>query len=483
MRFLGIDIGTSAVKALVVDEDERVVASAEAALTTRRPAPGLSEQDAGQWWAAVEAILDRWASEPERPLAGIEGIGLSGQMHGAVCLGADDRPLRPVILWNDGRAVAESDALNSRHPELAAIVGVPAMPGFTAPKLLWMRRNEPQLAEATRTVLLPKDAVRLALTGEKVTDMSDAAGSWWLDEAQRAWSSAALEATGVDATMMPRLVEGTAPSGGLRRDLAQRWSLKPGIVVAGGCGDAMAGAIGVGAVDEGAFLSLGTSAQLFAPVAAYRPLPAHYLHAFAHAVPGRWTQIAALLNGASTLAWLSGVVGAPIETLLGEAAETDAPSPVIFLPYLTGERTPHNDALATGLFNGLTPGTGRADLARAVLEGVAFSFADAAACFAEAGTPLRTAAVIGGGARSGLWVQILADVLGIPLRRYQGGEKGPAFGAARLGRAAATGEDIRHIARTPPVLDVTAPRPALTEAYQPRVEAFRRLYQASRAAR
>ena len=333
-------------------------------------------------------------------------------------------------------------------------------------------------------VLLPKDYVRLWLTGEHVTDMSDAAGSWWLDEARRLWSDGALAATGMTPAMMPRLVEGTAVSGTLRPALAKRWGLRDGLPVAGGAGDAMAGAIGIGAVEDGPFLSIGTSAQLFAPGRAYRPLPELFVHAFCHAVPGRWAQIAALLNGASCLAWIAGVVGQPIESLLAEVAKaSDEPSGLIFLPYLTGERTPHNDVEATGAFFGLMPATGRADLVRAVLEGVAYSFADAAQCLAEAGTRLDGAAVVGGGARSAVWVQILADVLGVPLTRYRSSEKGPAFGAARLARVAATGEDILALATPPPVQDVTSPRPDRTDLYAPKVAAFRRLYAATKAAR
>ena len=484
MGFLGIDIGTSAVKAVITGDEEGLAASAERSLAISRPRPGWSEQDASLWCDAVASILDGFAADTPALLSAVEGIGLSGQMHGAVCLGADDRPLRPVILWNDGRAAAEAAELNDRHPGLAEILGVPAMPGFTAPKLLWMRRHEPALADAVRVVLLPKDHVRLWLTGEHVTDMSDAAGSWWLDQAARAWSPEALAATGATAGMMPRLVEGTAVSGTLRAGLSQRWGLPPGVVVAGGAGDAMAGAMGIGAVEDGPFLSIGTSAQLFAPGLVYRPLPEYYLHAFCHAAPGRWAQIAALLNGASCLAWAADVLGAPIETLLREVAEApDRPAPLIFLPYLTGERTPYNDVDATGAFFGLTASTDRADLTRAVLEGVAYSFADAAQCLAAAGTRLTGAAVVGGGARSALWVQILADVLGIPLTRYRSSEKGPAFGAARLARVAATGEDILAVARPPLVQDVTLPRADRADAYAEKVATFRRFYAATKAAR
>jgi xylulokinase len=484
MSYLGLDIGTSAVKAVIVDENEAVLAEGEEALAITRPGPGLSEQNAQDWLAAVETILTRWHSEKPSVLAAVEGIGLSGQMHGSVCLDRADQPLLPVILWNDSRAVEEAAELNRTYPDLAWQLGVPAAPGFTAPKLLWLSRHRPELMARLARVLLPKDFVRLWLTGEYVSDMSDGAGSWWLDEARRDWSDAALAATGVDRSHMARLVEGTAVSGHLRPALAERFGLKPGIPVAGGAGDAMAGAVGIGAIDDGAFISLGTSGQFFVPGTSYRPLPDKFLHAFCHAVPGRWIQMAALLNGASCLSWAAGLVGEPIEKLLAEvAAQPAGPGAVMFLPYLAGERTPHNDALATGVFSGMTGGTGKADLIRAVLEGVAYSFADATACLEEAGTQLGEAAVIGGGARSALWVQIFADVLGMPLKRYRGGEKGPAFGAARLARAAATGEDIAAIATKPPVLDVAEPRPEITAAYAEKVAAFRRLYQATKAAR
>ncbi|WP_413991282.1 xylulokinase [Labrys okinawensis] len=484
MPFLGLDIGTSAVKAVIVDQTEAVLADGEETLATARPGPGLSEQNPQDWLAAVERILARWRADKAAILASVEGIGLSGQMHGSVCLDEADQPLLPVILWNDSRAVAEAAELNRDHPELAWQLGVPAAPGFTAPKLLWLSRHRPELMARLRRVLLPKDFVRLWLTGEHVSEMSDGAGSWWLDEARRDWSDKALAATGVERRQMARLVEGSEISGHLRPDIAGRFGLKPGIPVAGGAGDAMAGAIGIGAIDDGAFISLGTSGQFFVPGSAYRPLPDKFLHAFCHAVPGRWIQMAALLNGASCLAWAAGLVGEPIEKLLAEvAAQPARPGAVMFLPYLAGERTPHNDALATGVFSGMTGGTGKADLIRAVLEGVAYSFADAAACLEEAGTTLGEAAVIGGGARSALWVQILADVLGMPLKRYRGGEKGPAFGAARLARVAVTGEDIAAIATKPPVLDLAEPRTELTQAYAEKLAAFRRLYQATKAAR
>jgi xylulokinase len=478
--YLGLDIGTSAVKAVLVDEAQEVLAEASSPLAISRPRELWSEQQPDAWWEAVEAAVAALRAADARGFAALGGIGLSGQMHGAVLLGEADAALRPAILWNDNRSHAEARELAERHPDLARRVGVLPMPGFTAPKLLWVARHEPEVARAVRTILLPKDYVRLKLTGERATEMSDAAGTWWLDEAARDWSDEALAATGLDRARMARLTEGSAPSGTLRAEVAARWGLKPGIPVAGGGGDAAAGAVGLGAIADGsAFLSLGTSGQLFVTTDAFRSAPETVIHAFCHAVPGRWFQMAAMLNGASCLAWAAGLMRGEIDPLLAEAeAAFRGPSSLLFLPYLTGERTPHNDPHARGVFFGLTPASGPADLVQAVLEGVAYSFADAKQCLERAGTPLREAGIIGGGARSPFWARILASALDVSLTRYAGGDKGPAFGAARLGRLAATGESPEAVCALPPVRDRIDPEPDLVAAYAERVEAFRRLYRA-----
>lgn len=481
---IGIDVGTSAVKVVVTDEAEVILAEREAPLAISRPGPSASEQDPEDWWTIVAGVLDAMAAESPRLMSGVCSIGLSGQMHGAVLLGADLAPLRPAMLWNDGRAAPQAKVLRERFPDLPAIVGVPAMPGFTGPKIPWLVAREPGLIERVRTVMLPKDYVRLHLTGEVATDMSDAAGTWWLDQARRAWSPEAAAATGLPFSALPPLLESPEPAGTLRPALAARWGLPAGVVVAAGAGDAAAGAVGIGAMgDSDTFLSLGTSAQLFVSTACYRPAPHQAVHAFCHAAPRLWFQMGAMLNGASCLAFVSGLVGAPIGTLLEEVeAQGSGPSDVVFLPYLSGERTPHDDADARGVFLGMTPSTTRADLVRAVLEGVAFSFADARDALASAGTRLADAAVIGGGARSTLWMQILADVLGIRLRRYRGGAKGPAFGAARLARMAFTGLPASAVAVRPSVLDEYEPGPAASAAYGAPLERYRRTYRALRAA-
>ncbi|WP_262267911.1 xylulokinase [Microvirga yunnanensis] len=479
-HYLGIDVGTSAVKAILVDDAQAAVAEADVPLKVSRPHDLWSEQDPEAWWAAVRCALDRLQAEAATALADIRGIGLSGQMHGAVLLDENDRPLRPAILWNDGRSFREAQELAEKHPELSQAMGVIPMPGFTAPKLAWLARHEPEVFRRVRKVMLPKDYIRLKLTGEIATEMSDAAGTWWLDEAKRDWSDAALAATGLTRDHMPRLVEGSQPSGTVRADVARHWGLRSDVIVAGGAGDAAAGAVGLGAIEDGsAFISLGTSGQLFVTTRDFSPAPEAVVHSFSHAVPGRWFQMAAMLNAASCLAWGAHVLKRDIGELLGETeAAYSKPSSVLFLPYLAGERTPHNDPYARGVFFGLSPRTDQTDLVQAILEGVAFSFADAKQCLEQAGTPLTYAGMIGGGSRSVFWARIFASVLNVPMLRYQGSDKGPAFGAARLARLAVTGEEPEAVCTPPDVLATIEPDPRLVELYGPRIEAFRGLYRA-----
>lgn len=478
-HYLGIDVGTSAVKAILVDEAQTTIAEADVPLQISRPQEIWSEQDPESWWQAVQAALDHLLAKDAAALADVRAIGLSGQMHGAVLLDAANRPLRPAILWNDGRSFREAQELGSEHPGLARAMGVIPMPGFTAPKLVWLARHEPETFRAIRKVLLPKDYIRFQLTGAIVTDMSDAAGTWWLDEAKRDWSDEALAATGLNRDHMANLVEGSQTSGTIRPVIARRWNLRSDVVVAGGAGDAAAGAIGLGAIRDGsAFISLGTSGQLFVTTETFSPAPDALVHSFCHAVPGRWFQMAAMLNGASCLAWAANLLKRDIGELLRETeAAYRKPSDVLFLPYLAGERTPHNDPHARGVLFGLSPDTQQTDLAQAVLEGVAYSFADAKQALERAGTVLTHAGIIGGGSKSRFWASIFASVLNIPIIRYQGSDKGPAFGAARLARLAVTGEAPDNVCTMPAILETIAPDPRLVELYEPRVHAFRSLYQ------
>jgi len=479
MLCLGIDIGTSAVKALISDDRDLTVAASEVPLALQRPRDGWAEQDPEAWWLAVQQAMAALRNEIGPRLAEVAAIGLSGQMHGAVLLDAQDRPLRPAILWNDGRSIAECRDLNETIPDLAATLGVPAMPGFTLPKLSWIARHQPELHREIACVLLAKDYIRLKLTGTRATDMSDAAGSLLLDQAARRWWPAALAAAGLTPEQMPALLEGPAITGQLGRDVAAQLGLTAGIPVAAGAGDAAAGAIGIGAVEDGdSFISLGTSCQLFVTTDSYRPNPAALVHAFAHGLPGRWFQMAAMLNGASALAWAASVLGGePIASLLDEAATSGhAVSPVTFLPYLQGERTPHNDAHARGVFFGMDGGTRRSDLVQSVLEGVAFTLVDAQRVLAASGTMAASYALIGGGARSRLWAEIIASALGRPVLMLAGGETGPALGAARLARIALTGAPAATVCTKPEIAAEIRPDARRQDALARRFELFGALY-------
>jgi xylulokinase len=486
--FLGLDLGTSALKAVLVDGEQRVVGQASAPLSVQRPRPLWSEQDPQSWWTAAQHALAELRSQHAAALGAVRGIGLSGQMHGATLLDTADRVLRPCILWNDGRAGAECATLEQRAPRLRAIAGNAAMPGFTAPKLLWVAHHEADIFRATARVLLPKDWLRLRLTGDAVSEMSDAAGTLWLDVGRREWSDELLAATGLTARHMPRLVEGSAPSGTLRAEVAAAWGLPAGVVVAGGGGDNAAGAVGVGVVRPGdALLSLGTSGVYFVATDRFTPAPEGGVHAFCHALPTTWHQMSVILSAASCLSWLSSVSGGAPEAELVREAEARGVEPLarapLFLPYLSGERTPHNDPHASGAFIGLRHETTRADLTLAVLEGVAYAFADGQQALTDSGTAIAQVSVIGGGAHSRFWGRLLASALQRPLHYHAGGEHGPAFGAARLARLAVDGEDPRAVCTTPPVESVVEPEAALVALCGERRRQYRELYPALRGMR
>jgi xylulokinase len=472
--FLGIDIGTSGVKAVVLDADGGVVAQGLAALTVSRPQPTWSEQAPDAWWQATVAAVQAIDPAVRRS---VRGAGVAGQMHGATLLGDDDRPLRPAILWNDGRSFAECEELEAAA-DFRGIGGNIVMPGFTAPKLAWVAKHEPEVFERVRTVLLPKDYVRLRMTGDKASDVSDSAGTLWLDVAARTWSDALLAATGLSVAQMPRLAEGTEVTGRLRAEVAELWGM-PAVPVVGGGGDNAAGAAGVGVVREGdALLSLGTSGVTFVATDAFRPNPARAVHAFCHCLPGTWHQMSVHLSAASCVDWIARATGAAGAAELFARAEAVGPAagPELFLPYLSGERTPHNDALVRGAFLRLDNETDAGRLAQAVLEGVAFGLADGLDALRDAGSRPERLAVIGGGARSGYWGRIIAAAFGAQLVYLQGGEVGPALGAARLAQVAVDGGDPRVVCAAPPVARVIDPEPELVDRLAPKLAAFRDAY-------
>jgi xylulokinase len=409
-------------------------------------------------------------------LAAVQGIGLSGQMHGAVLLDGAGAVLRPAILWNDVRSAVECGELEAAVPSLRAVTGNIAMPGFTAPKLLWVGRHEPSVFARVRHVLLPKAYIRYRMTGEMIEEMSDASGTLWLDVGARDWSDAMLAACGLSRAAMPALVEGNGAAGVLRAELAARWGMVRRPVLAGGAGDNAAGAVGLSAIRPGdAFVSLGTSGVLFAVTERFRPWPAAAVHAFCHALPGLWHQMGVTLSAAASLAWWVGVTGFSEVALLAEVGAVGAPSPVVFLPYLSGERTPHNDGGLRGVFAGLSHEVDRRLITQAVLEGVAFSLRDCLDALAASGTRIGSAYVIGGGSRSVAWIGVIAAVLGIPLRRLADGETGAAFGAARQARMAVTGEAPEVVCVPPATVETVEPDPVLAAAYAARIVEYRRL--------
>ncbi|HEY3615105.1 MAG TPA: xylulokinase [Gaiellales bacterium] len=466
---VGLDIGTTGVKALAVDGSGAVVARAESHYGVSQPQPGWSEQAPADWWAGAQAAMAGLG-----PLA-VAGIGLSGQMHGLVALDEQERVLRPAILWNDQRTAAECAEIEQRVglERLIALTGNRALTGFTAPKLLWMRRHEPELFARIRHVLLPKDYVRLQLCGERAIDVADASGTLLFDVAERRFSPAVLAALELPAEWLPRSLESPEVSG----------HTPEGVPVAAGAGDCAAAALGVGVERPGPVsLVLGTSGVVFAALPAYAPDPQARVHVFCHAVPGSWHAMGVMLSAAGSLQWARDTFapGVPFAELMAEAEAVPAGAGgILFLPYLSGERTPHADPDARGALVGLSASHTRGHVMRAVLEGVAYGLADSLDLLRALGVDATVARASGGGARSDLWLRICASVLGVPVARMTVDE-GSAFGAAMLGGIAgglfadadaAVGACVR-------VRDVIDPEPAWSELYAERRERFRALYPA-----
>ncbi len=475
--FIGLDLGTSGLKALLIDEDQKVIAEATAPLTVSRPHAGWSEQSPSDWLAAASAAMDGLAAAAS--LGDVRGIGLSGQMHGATLLDAAENVLRPCMLWNDTRSFNEAAALDA-SPSWREITGNIVFPGFTAPKVMWVQNNEPEVFDKIAKVLLPKDYLRLWLTGEAVSEMSDAAGTSWLDTGARDWSDALLAGSDLSRDQMPRLVEGSEVSGTLRKELADRWGLPSGVIVAGGGGDNAASAVGVGVVNAGeAFISLGTSGVLFAASDAYQPDPATAVHTFCHALPDTWHQMGVILAATDALNWYAGLVGSDAGTLTASLGSLRKPGRAMFLPYLGGERTPHNDAQIRGSFTGLEHATDRDAGTAAVLEGVTHAVRDSFDALASTGTKFDRLIAVGGGSRSTYWLQAIATSLGMPVQVPVAGDFGGAYGAARLALMAATGAGA-EIATIPEISKVVEPVKDLTAAFSDAHARYRDTYQALR---
>lgn len=477
--YLGLDLGTSGVKAMLIDGDQKIIGSANGSLDVSRPHSGWSEQEPAHWVRATEEAVAGLKAKHPKELAAVKGIGLSGQMHGATLLDASDKVLRPCILWNDTRSYVEAAALDA-DPRFRRLTGNIVFPGFTAPKLAWVAKNEPEIFAKVAKVLLPKDYLRLWLTGEHISEMSDSAGTSWLDTGKRAWSPELLAATNLDEKQMPTLIEGTEQGGKLRGELASAWGISGDVVVAGGAGDNAASACGMGTVSDGAaFVSLGTSGVLFAANAAYLPKPESAVHAFCHALPNTWHQMGVILSATDALNWHSSVTGKSAADLTGELGESlKAPTGVTFLPYLSGERTPHNDAVIRGAFIGLEHESSRVVLTQAVLEGVSFAIRDNLEALRSAGTDISRVTAIGGGSRSRYWLASIATALGVPVDLPADGDFGAAFGAARLGLIAATGADPVAVCTPPVTAGTIEPVAALSGAYEDAYKRYRSVYPA-----
>jgi xylulokinase len=469
---VGLDVGTTGVKAIAVEPDGKVVAHAERSYPLLTPRPGWAEQDPEEWWRASEAAL------ADVSVGKVVGIGLSGQMHGLVALDAEERVLRPAILWNDQRTGAECAEIEERLglDRLISLTGNRALTGFTAPKLLWLRRHEADVYERIAHVLLPKDYVRLRLTGERAIDVADASGTLLFDVAHRSWSGDVLEALELPIAWLPRVLESPEVSGRTAQ----------GVPVAAGAGDQAAAALGVG-VDRPGRVSvvLGTSGVVFAALPAFAADPQARVHAFCHAVPGTWEAMGVMLSAAGSLQWLGDVLGAEPRALAGEAERwLPGAEGLLFAPYLQGERTPHADPDVRGGFVGLSLRHDRGALARAVLEGVAYGLRDSLELLRELGVEPLAGRISGGGARSRHWLEIVASVLNLPLE-LTAVEEGSAFGAALLGGAAggvfATAGDA--VASCVRVSETVEPRSAWVASYEEGYARYRELYPALAAFR
>lgn len=475
--FIGIDLGTSGVKVILLDVNDVILATKSVAISVSRPFPLWSEQDPESWWTATDQAIKALASEHD--LSKVQSIGIAGQMHGATLLDKDSNILRPAILWNDGRSEKECLEIEQLVPNSRDITGNIMMPGFTAPKLKWIQKHEPECFSKVAKVLLPKDYLNFRLTGDFVSDMSDAAGTMWLNVGKRDWDDQLLSATGLSRDNMPRLFEGNQVTGHLSNVIAQRWGMGNVPVVAG-AGDNAAGAIGVGIIKPGqAMLSLGTSGVYFAVTNGFTPNPESALHSFCHALPSTWHSMSVILSAASCLNWVAELTGAAdVASLLAEVENDANPtSEVIFLPYLSGERTPHNNANAKGVFFGMTHETKRAELGKAVLEGVAFALADGLDALHATGVDPEEISLIGGGAQSPYWRQMLADIFNRKLAYRSGGEVGPALGAARLAHLGVTKDKtVSEICPVPTLVQMHLPDSRKHLAYGAKREKFQKLY-------
>ena len=481
--YLGIDVGTQGSRAIAIDESGIILASGSGPHELTTPHPGWTEQDPEEWWRAVKLAVAELGSKID--LQSVRGIGLTGQMHGSVFLDEGEQVIRPALLWNDQRTAEQTAAMQDLAGDLLMEIALsPAITGFQAPKILWLRDNEPEKYARIESVLLPKDFVRLRLSGRRATDAADASGVLLLDVARRRWSDQLLDAFQIPARWLPEVFEGPEDTGGISAAAAAELGLPEGIPIAAGGGDNSAAAIGTGIVREGVVsASIGTSGVVFAHADRPSADPAGRIHTMCHSVPDAFHYMGVILSAGMSLRWLRDLIldpasgakyvagGDPYDRLTAAAAEAPPGAEgLVFLPYLAGERTPHLDPDARGALVGLTLRHSIGHVARAVIEGVTFALADCLHLVSDLGVRADRVIATGGGARSDFWVQTLADVLGLPVQRTAS-EEGPAFGAAILGAVAGGGHPDVQAA-----VDACVSYSGLVEPDPGRVESYRHYY-------
>ena len=477
--FIGIDLGTSSIKIALIDYGDIVIECVSRSIITEHPKTGYSEQNPDIWFSALVDAFDELSLKSEQLMGQVEGVGLSGHMHAAVLINSADKPVSNAILWNDSRAVKEAHELNEKFPDLAEKTGVIAMPGFTGPKLLWLSRNKPDHFKQAKYILFAKDFLRLKLSGTVATDVTDAAGSWLLDQKKRNWDEDCVSICNADNLMLPDIFESPDPCGILKTEFSIRWKLPKGLVISAGGGDVACGGIGIGAVNQKTgFISLGTSAQVFLGSKKFEPSPKNLVHSFCHALPETWFDMAALLNGTSVMdAVLRWTSEKNIESLISSAEQKfQGPGSLLALPYLSGERTPHNDNQIRGAIVGLSHATVTEDITLAFLESIAFSLADGLdALLANNSKPERLI-LIGGGSRSDFLAKLIASILNITIVGCRSSEYAVSIGSARLARLAAKNESPRDVIATLPVTKVFEPDKVLNAQYAEKLLEFRLLY-------
>ena len=478
--YLGLDFGTSSVKGVLIDDKQKIIGTASSPLKVSRPHSGWSEQNPEDWWKAAGKVVAALRRMKPKAIAAVEGIGLSGQQHGATLLDKDGKVLRPCILWNDARSFRECEEIMAREPRAVPLTGNIPLAGYTAPKLVWVKKHEPRVFEKVAKVLLPKDYIRYRMTGTYGSDMSDSSGTYWLDIAGRKWSDMLLAASDMRRDQMPELFEGTDATGQLTPSVAKAWGMPKRPVVAGGGGDNAASACGIGAVTDGAgFISIGTSGVMFVSNDTFSPNAGKLVHAFCHATPGTWHQMGVILSATASLEWLAGVLKEPAPQLTKAlGTKLKGPSSNLFLPYLSGERTPVGDAEIRGAILGLGHETDRQALTHAVLDSIAFAFRDSLEALEAGGARINRLMAVGGGTKSELWLRIMATVLGVPIDLPAAGDVGGAFGAARMGLVAATKADWRKAFSKPKIARTIAPEKSASAAYLDQYKRYTSIYPA-----